>query len=123
MNIEEIKRNLNRGVFVNDQHQPKKEIKIDVPKRSEQPKRSEPPKNLTKKDLANNLYYDESDEEDDKPQSQVWETEKENIDILQPVENIIETLELEDKKYDWRYKTKKGKQSRKNFTELLKVSL
>jgi hypothetical protein len=125
MNIEEIKRNLNRGSILNTpqapQQKPSNEIYIN--KKSEPPKMKRPPEKLTKKDLVNDLYEDDTDEEEEKPQSQVWETQKEDIDISKPVDNIIQSLKLEEKKYDWRYKTPKGRQSRKNFTELLKVSI
>jgi hypothetical protein len=120
MNIEEIKRNLNRGAIINNP-QPQ-ETRLDKPVQRDIIKK-EAPKQFNKPNLANDLYESSDDEEESKPQSEVWETEKENIDISQPIENIVETLDLEDKKYDWRYKTRKGRKSRNNFTELLKISL
>jgi len=104
MNLNEIRRNLNRNI-------------------AQPPQQVEPPKieNEHKPDLINSMYDDDSEEE--KPESEVWETKKESIDIYKPVSNIINELELENNKFDWRYKTKKGKKSRKNFSNLLKDSI
>ena len=126
MNIDEIKRRLNNKTILNNPQapqEPKQKNDVYLTKKSETPKIIRPPERLTKKDLVNDLYDDDTDEDEEKPESQVWETEKETIDINQPVKNIIETLELDDKKYDWRYKTRKGKQSRHNFTNFMVIAL
>ena len=72
--------------------------------------------------LINN-QFDDDKEEEKKPQSEVWETEIEELDIVKPIRLIIDELNLDEIEYDWRTSTTKGRKSRKNFTNFLKETL
>jgi len=106
MNIDEIKRNINKGLTTN--------VNVSVDPIAE------PERQRGKKEKIIINHEFESSEEEDPPNSKVWETGKETLAINQPVEEVINELELDDKVYDWRVKSKKGRKSRKNFTLFLK---
>jgi hypothetical protein len=115
MNINEIKRNINKKTNFNapDEIQ---EIKQEKPTQ-------EKPKKARENRTVNKLFNPSDDEEEVKPQSEAWDTDKETIDIHQEVSKTIEELELSEIKYDWRTTTAKGRRSRKNFTIYLKNAI
>lgn len=76
--------------------------------------------------LANKIFSPEDEEEIPPPNSEVWCEELVDTSRfldLDSVRRTIDDFNLEDERYDWRRDTKRGKASRKNFTDFLKMSL
>ena len=75
--------------------------------------------------IDDTLEYGDSSEEEDPPQSKVWVPPPSNsqapsthLVFSDPIE-FIETYQLNNKVYDWRRKTAKGKKSRKNYRDFI----
>jgi len=113
MNIEEIKRNIRYGALNNDNSNKVNTVVKEKIKPAEPRNEEKHIKTFTQPD----------EEEEKKPNSQVWEDEGYVLNVEKSVEIIISSLELDDEVYDWRRETKKGKRSRKNFTDFLVESL
>jgi len=123
MNIDDIKRNLNKRTNFNSNYsqipqgvrdsENDGDIIMKPIVKKEQPKEHR---------LINN-QLDEDSEEEKKPQSEAWDTEIETLDIMKPIRIIIDELNLDDIEYDWRNSTSKGRKSHKNFTNFLKETL
>ncbi len=107
MNVDQIKRNLrNKNINVESNT-----INNEVVQK---------PKEESMKE--NNIIkfkqpFEEEDEE--KPQSKVWEESEYPLNTQGNIKKFISKTELENPVYDWRCHTKKGKLSRKNFTDYL----
>lgn len=124
MNIDDIKRNLNKRTNLN-QPPPQRQIVNDkdydgdVVMAQYISKQYEP----VKEHKIINHIFDADEEEERDPQSEVWMTDVDHLDIMKPMRITIEDLQLDDNVYDWRHSTKKGRQSHKNFTHFLRETL
>ena len=118
MNIDEIKRNL-RKTNLN----PLSDNNVRITERHGEPIMQKQEKIVKEQPRLINKQFEEDSEEEKKPQSEVWETDQETLNIFNSISAIIDNLDLDDIEYDWRYATKKGKKSRKNFTIFLKDTL
>jgi hypothetical protein len=111
MNIEQLKKNLR-----------KTNLNMDISNAVD----SRTPLELLKKKTLEPSplqYYNqefEEKEEEEKPNSQYWEDD--DYSLTMRVGEDISDLGLEDKKFDWRTKTSKGKKSHRNFGIFLKDS-
>lgn len=120
MNLEDIKRNLNRRktnfseVITPSTLPPPPPVATPA---------GSPEWTMPKGRLANEIFSNPDEEEDlPPPNSEIWCDSLGALD-LDSVRRTIADLELDDEKYDWRRETKKGKSSRKNFSDFLKISM
>lgn len=114
MNIEEIKRNIRYGTLNTVETQNvNKQIKEIV----------KPLEPRNKEINVKKFIQPHEEEEEEKANSKVWEDEGYVFDVYKSVEMIISSLELDNDVYDWRREKKKGKRSRKNFTDFLVESI
>lgn len=118
MNLEDIKRSLNKRTNFN---QPSQNFNKPKEEPKEEPKQQ--PKEEPKKSRYINKQFEPDSEEEKEPQSEVWNTDFEQLDLLDPMVITIENLKLNDDVYDWRRSTSKGRKSHKNFTYFLKENL
>jgi len=123
MNLEDIKRNLNRKKtnFTEVISPPSLITKpIPIPQ--------EPIAQDCHRDsrLANKIFSPADEEEIPPANSEVWCEELIDTSKFLDFDNVrrsIDDFKLEDERYDWRSNTKRGKASRKNFTNFLKMSM
>ena len=132
MNIDEIKRNLNRrkasGGARNLEPSVDSLYGHSLGSRSDAPQPVQKPfvidadknNNHNKGRLANKVFDPDEEEEDIVPNSKSWDVEDDkNVDPLGSVTRFIGELDLDNPEYDWRDRTKKGRTSRKRFTQYL----
>lgn len=124
MNIDDIKRNLNKRTNLNQAPAPREIVSDmdydgDVIMHSTVPKKYDA---MKEHKLVNNMFDGDSEEEKE-PQSEVWVTDVEELDVRKPIRMTVEDLHLDDNVYDWRHSTGKGRKSHKNFTNFLRETL
>jgi len=138
MNIEEIKRNIRKGITPSENISKSSSISTS---------------SLKNKDIVNLKFSPEKEEDPPSPQSEIWDyyeefpksfyikdevlptetkpkargrpslsknTQSSNIPPNISLEDFISKTEIKKEKYDWRKDTKKGRESRLNFSEYLK---
>jgi hypothetical protein len=124
MNINEIKRKINENNHIKTQNGG------DITQIIEEPVKAMPRERPTKKytediQVANTKYDEFNDIENNPPpkkNSEFWdenEYKTHPINFDETIEDIVNSLELNDEKYNWSIKSKLGKKSRRNFTNYL----
>lgn len=119
MNIEDIKRQINNKNLNLQGKGPQQQYNLPEYQPQQQPQPQPQQDNFI---LFNNLLNPQEEEEEQIPESEIWSSEQE-LNINKPISSIINKLELESEVFDWRTTTRKGRQSRKNFTAYLREML
>lgn len=114
MNVEEIKRRLRSG----------NQINLEPPTKKVEEKEDAiyiAPKDEQKQMSHTEVFSQESDSESEPENSETWNVPigMENINGEIDPKSFINQLDLDKPKYDWRETTKKGRNSRKNFSNYI----
>lgn len=72
---------------------------------------------------VNEIFTRTLEEEEKEPQSEPWYAPEDGFLNLDDVRRTISDLGLDEEEYDWRHQTANGRKSRREFTNFLKISL
>ena len=126
MNIDEIKRSLNKR-RTNFSPAPQYPTVPATPAPSPVRATLSPKRTTVRTGVStvNEIFTKTLEEEEKEPQSETWYAPEDGFSALDldDVRRTISDLGLDEEEYDWRPQTSKGRKSRREFTNFLKISL